>query len=191
VLVADIAPAAPYLDTGLAFNIRDFNGARIGAEYLVGLGHWVDGGLGIEFYRQSVPSVYANYLDPGGFELEQQLKLRMVPFTATIRLLPLGRTSGIQPYIGAGVAIINWRYSESGQFVDVTDYTPFTAQYSATGTATGPLVVGGARFPIGHWAIGGEIKYQEAKGDLPVDKFLAPKIDLGGWTYSATFNVRF
>jgi hypothetical protein len=175
----------------LAFRIKDFNGAQIGAEYLVGFGQWLEGGLGVGFYRRTVPSVYSDFVNTNGSEIEQDLRLRMVPFTATVRLLPLGRNNGIEPYIGAGVAIINWRYSEAGDFVDFTDGTIFPARYVGSGTATGPVVLGGARFPFGSWAIGGEIKYQNAIGDLPSDQFLVPKIDLGGWSYSATFNVRF
>jgi hypothetical protein len=40
--------------------------------------------------------------------------------------------------------------------------------------------------------VGGEIRYQRAHGDLPSDQgFSGRRIDLGGWTYAATFNVRF
>jgi outer membrane protein W len=186
VLLFDQSP-----EGGLAFDISDFNGVRFGGEYQVGLGHWLDAGLGVDFYSHTVPSVYADFVNANGTEIEQDLRLRMVPFTATVRFLPLGRGAAFEPYIGAGVAIINWRYSEAGQFVDFTDGSIFQERYIGNGTATGPLIVFGARVPFGAWAVGGEFKYQDAKGDLPLDQFLAPKIDLGGWTYAATFNIRF
>ena len=177
--------------TYLAFNIKDFNGAQIGGEYLVGLGPWLEGGLGIGFYRNTVPSVYSDYVNDDGSEIEQDLRLKIVPFSATVRVLPLGRGNGIEPYFGAGVGIFNWRYSERGEFIDFRDGTIFPATYEGSGTATGPVIFGGAKIPVGAFSVGGEIKYQNAKGDLPSDQFLVPQIDLGGWTYSATFNVRF
>jgi hypothetical protein len=176
----------------LAFNIKDFNGVTAGAEYLVGLNEFIDAGLGVGVYRRTVPSVYAFQVHESGDEIEQDLKLRMVPFTATVRFLPLGRSAGIEPYIGAGVAIINWRYSESGEFVDFTDNSIFRDAFVAKGTATGPTALGGIRIPVGNWAIGGEIRWQDAKGDMPLDQgFAGDKIDLGGWNYLATVNVRF
>lgn len=176
----------------LAFNIKDFNGPTVGAEYLVGLNEFVEAGLGVGVYKRTVPSVYAFRVHQGGAEIEQDLKLRMVPFTATVRFLPLGRSAGIEPYIGAGVAIINWRYSESGEFVDFTDDSTFRDSFVGNGTATGPTVLGGVRIPLGNWGFGGEIRWQDAKGDMPTDLgFAGDKIDLGGWNYLATINVRF
>jgi outer membrane protein W len=114
-----------------------------------------------------------------------------VPFTATFRYLPLGRSSAVQPYFGAGVGLFRWRYSESGEFVDF-DSTIFRETYIGSGGAAGPVVLGGLRFPVGAWDVGGEIRYQNAEGTLPTDQgFSADKIDLGGFNYLVTFNVRF
>ncbi len=176
----------------LAFRIKDFNGATASAEYLVGVGEWLDGGLGVGFYRRTVPTVYLDLVNPDGTEIEQQLKLRTVPLTATIRFLPLGRSSGIQPYIGAGVGVFLWRYSESGQFVDTADQSIFRDSFVGSGTKAGPVILGGIRFPAKSWGLGGEVRYQKAEGDLPSDQgFSASKIDLGGWTYTATFSIKF
>jgi outer membrane protein W len=177
----------------LSFDIKDFNGVTAGAEYLVGLNEFIDAGLGVGVYRRTVPAVYTFQVhDITGDEIEQDLKLRTVPFTATVRFLPLGRSAGIEPYIGAGVAIVNWRYSESGEFVDFTDDSIFRDSFVGKGTATGPVVLGGVRIPLGNWGFGGEIRWQDAKGDLPIDQgFAGDKIDLGGWNYLATVNVRF
>jgi outer membrane protein W len=176
----------------LRFDIKDFNGVTAGAEYLVGLGEWLDAGLGVGIYKRTVGTDYRAVENIDGSDIEQDLKLRVVPFTATIRFLPLGHSNGIEPYIGAGVAILNYRYSETGEFVDFSDNSIFRDSFSGSGTATGPLVLAGVRFPVGMIGVGGEVRYQRAKGDLPSDMgFSGSKIDLGGWTYAATFNVRF
>lgn len=176
----------------LAFNVKDFNGATAGAEYLIDMSDFLEAGLGVGVYSRTVPSVYSAFVNDNGTEIEQDLKLRMVPFTATVRLLPLGRSAGIVPYLGAGVAVINWRYSEAGEFVDFTDNSIFRDTFAATGTATGPTVLGGVRIPLGAWDLGGEIRWQAAKGDLPQDLgFAGSKVDLGGVSYLATFNIKF
>jgi hypothetical protein len=186
-------------DTGfLAFRIRDFNGATVGGEYLVGITNYLEAGLGVGYYQRTVPSVYAYQVNSDGSEIEQDLKLKAVPFTATVRLLPFGHTAGIEPYIGGGVAIVNWHYTETGDWVDSTDNSIFTDTYSGHGTATGPLVLGGVRVPFGPIGIGGEVRWQDVKGNLPGDQGFAttksgqtPWIDLGGWSYLMTFQVHF
>ncbi len=176
----------------LAFDIKDFNGFTAQAEYLVGLGDWLDAGVGVGVYRKTVPTVYADLVNSTGDEIEQNLRLRIVPFTATVRFLPVGRGNGIEPYIGAGVAFLNWRYSETGSFVDFTDFSIFRDAFTGHGTAAGPVILGGLRFGPGTWALGGEIRYQKAEGELPLDQgFSGDRIDLGGFSYLANVTIRF
>jgi outer membrane protein W len=175
----------------LAFRISDFAGPLVGAEYLAALGNNFDAGLGVGFYQRTVPTVYTDFTNSNGSEIEQDLKLRVVPFTATVRWLPLGHHNGVEPYIGAGVGVFNYRYSESGQFL-ATDRSIFRGTFIGSGTATGPVILGGIRVPVGSWGVGGELRYQSAEGSLPADQdFAGSKIDLGGITYTFTINVRF
>jgi hypothetical protein len=177
----------------LSFDMKDFNGVTVGGEWLIGLGENFDAGLGVGFYSKTVPTIYSDYLNFNGDEIEQDLKLRVVPFTATIRYLPLGRSDAFEPYIGAGVGVLRFRYEETGDFVDFNDNRAiFRDTFRGTGAATGPVILGGARFPVGSVSIGGEIRYQYAKGDLPNDQgFSGDKIDLGGFSYLATVKLRF
>src|SRR5204863_46558 len=81
-------------------------------------GNNFEAGLGIGFQQRSVPSVYQDVVNSDGSEIEQTLKLRVIPFSATVRFLPLGRHTAIEPYIGAGVGVFRFHYSETGQWVD-------------------------------------------------------------------------
>jgi hypothetical protein len=181
----------------LAFRIRSFDGVTFGGEYLVGVGDFFDVGASIGYYQQTVPAVDINYLNSNGSNIAADLKLRIVPFTATARVLPLGHRAPIVPYVGGGVAIYGWRYSESGSFVDYTPPVPrnppvFNATFVGSGSAVGPVVVGGVRVPIGSMAPGFEVRWQGGKGDLPGNQsFSGTKIDLGGINYLFTFEVRF
>ena len=177
--------------TFLLFDLDDFNGASVGGEWLFPFGRIVEGGIGVSYSSRTAFSVYADFEDPDGTEIDQDLTLRMVPLAFTVRLVPTGHRSPVQPYIGAGVGIINWRYSESGEFIDFgAGNVIFRDTFVKSGSNVGPVVVGGIRF-VGDSAAGGfEIKYQKATGDLD-ENFAAPKIDLGGWTYNFTVGVRF
>jgi outer membrane protein W len=175
----------------LAFRISDFSGPVVGAEYLTALGDHFDAGLGVSFYQRTVPTVYTDYVNANGSEINQNLQLRIVPFTASVRWLPMGHHNGIEPYIGAGVGVFRYRYSETGQFL-ATDGTIFSGNFVGSGTATGPVILGGLRVPVGPWAVGGELRYQSATGNLQADQnFAGSKIDLGGLTYNFTINIRF
>jgi opacity protein-like surface antigen len=186
VLVGDLISAQPLL-----FEIKDFNGVHVGGEYLIGFGR-IEAGVGLGYTQRTVPTVYANLTHSNGSEIEQDLKLRTIPVTFTARLLPLGRGAVVEPYIGAGLAAIRWKYSEVGEFVDAIDNSIFPARFTADGTAVGPTVLAGLRAPISNWTVGGEIRWQKAEGKIPDEAgFLGTRIDLGGWTTNFTVGVRF
>ena len=175
----------------LAFDIDDFDGATFGGEWLIGLNEYLEAGVGADFYQKTVPSVYDQKVRDDGREIAQELKLRVVPITGTIRFLPIGR-NGVAPYVGAGFGAFNFRYSEVGEFIDNQGFT-FTDRFIKSGWTGGPVILGGIRFPIGDvFTVGGELRYQKAEGKgLLEEDFLGDKIDLGGWTTSFTFHLRF
>jgi opacity protein-like surface antigen len=177
----------------LAFELKDFNGLSVGGEWLVGLTDYLEAGVGAGFYQKTVPTIYSDFQNDNGSEIEQDLKLRIVPLTATVRFLPIGR-GGIEPYVGVGIGAFNWRYSEIGEFVDFTDSSIFPGRFIAKGTAVGPVVLGGIRGPVGDaLSLGGELRWQKATGDTGGirEGFLGDKIDLGGWHALLTMHIRF
>ena len=190
VLVNDGAFRSTFNQTN-GIDISRFNNVTVGGEWLFGVGNYLEGGLGLGFYQRSVPTSYTNSVNSDGSEIAQTLKLRIVPFTATFRVLPFGHKQPIQPYIGAGVGAYRWRYSETGQFID-SQNNVFTGNFVGSGGATGPVILGGVRVPFGPAAVGFEIRHQSAQGNLPADQgFAGTKIDLGGFNYLVTLNFRF
>jgi len=175
----------------LLFEIKDFNSATFGAEYLFAAGSNFEAGVGVGFSQRTAPSVYADLTRPGNVEIEQELKLRQVPVSFTGRFLLLPRGSAVEPYIGAGVVAIRYRYSEVGDFID-NSLEIFPARYVAKGVAVGPTVLGGIRAPVSNWTVGGEVRWQKAEGKKLLDEgFLGDRLDLGGWHANFTFGVRF
>jgi outer membrane protein W len=180
------------LNRQTGIDINQFNGPTIGAEYLVGLGRNLEAGLGISFYQRTVPTVDTYNVDGAtGADIPQDLKLRIVPLTATIRFLPFGNDASIQPYIGGGVGVYLWRYSETGQFLD-SKGNIFNGNFVGSGSEVGPVALGGVRVPIGGVKVGGEVRWQKGSATLPADQsFAGPKINLGGFNYLLTVSFRF
>jgi hypothetical protein len=194
VLIADLG----YYD----FRVADLNNASFGGDYLFSLGDFFEVGAGVSYYSGTAPSVDAYWSYPDQSPIVQELKLRMVPITATVRFLPLSRNAPVQPYIGGGVAILPWNYSETGDFSDTSTDPPeiFHAQYYDSGTEAGLLLVGGIRLRVSpRYGIGGEIRWQKAASKIGTGCsdsnshacFYGDKIDLGGFTYNFTFSARF
>jgi hypothetical protein len=177
------------------FEVGDFSSGTIGFEWLVPLGDYFEAGAGASFSRRTVESVYTDFIDSDGTEIDQEARLRLTPVAFTVRVLPLGQTSPVQPYFGGGLGVIAWRYSEFGEFVDFNRRNViFRDQFVASGNATGPVALGGIRFAGDAMSGGFEVRYHGA--DVPLgDEFgrFDPdlRLDLGGWTYQFTVGVRF
>lgn len=58
-----------------AFEISDFDGATVGAEWLLPLGGYLEAGAGVGFSRRTVSSVYEQFVDIDGSEIGQDLRL--------------------------------------------------------------------------------------------------------------------
>jgi outer membrane protein W len=148
-----------------------------------------EAGLGVGFYRRTVPTVNAGVVNANGDAIGRALGLQIVPITATLRFLPFGHDDSVKPYIGAGLGIFAWRYSETGQFADAQNNI-LSAKLADAGVAVGPVLIVGVRVLVGRLGYGLEIRYQRASGTLPSDQsFAGTKIDLGGFHYLFTVNM--
>ena len=175
----------------LLFNVSDFNGFTVGGEWAIGLGEYFEAGVGVGYFQSTVPTVYDAWVNNDGSEIRQDLKLRIVPITAIARILPLGKKRAFQPYVGAGLGIYSWRYSETGEFVDFHDNSIYRDSYVDSGTAVGPVAVFGARGRLGKsFSLGLEVRLQWGEADLSQD-FLGDKLDLSGTSILSTFTYRF
>lgn len=176
-----------------AFDIRDFNNGTVGGEWLLGLGPYLEAGVGIAYYARTVPSVYADFVNDDGSEIFQDFRLRVSPLTFALRVFPFSTEAAVQPYFGAGLGVYSWRYSEVGEFIDFFDFTVFRDRFVADGRDVGGIILGGIRFPVGdRFGVGGELRYQQASGRVGLENgFLNERIDLGGLTSQFVFQIKF
>ncbi len=188
-LVENLVATAPF---ALEYRLSDFDNATFGVEWLAPIGKFLEAGVGVSYYSRTVRSLYRDLVDTNGQDITQDLRLRTMPVTATLRFIPAGRHAPVQPYVGAGVGIIVWRYSEEGDFIDPS-LAIFQWDYRDSGVAVGPVVFAGLRVPLGRaCALGGEVRYQRA--DAALDRtvgFQGDRLDLGGITYQTNFIIRF
>ncbi len=179
----------------LSFGIKDFRGGLVFGEWAMTFSDRVELALSAGYYRRTVPSVYADYINNNAKEIEQDLRLQVVPMSAIVRFLPVGRAGRAQPYLGGGVSALRWRYSEIGEFVDFNNnFAVFRDRYIANGTTLAPVVLGGLRLPLGGdiYSLNTELRYQFGSGDLGANSgFLTEKIDLSGLNFTVGFQIRF
>jgi len=174
----------------LLFDFGDFNGFLVSGDWSAALGEYIEAGVGFGHYQATVPAIYADWINEDGSEIEQDLKLRIMPQTAVVKILPLGNKRAFQPYVGGGLGVYFWRYSETGEFL-ATDETIFSDSFAESGTSVGPVAVFGVRGLVSPSAfIGAEGRYQWGTANLSED-FLSDKLDLGGFSILATFGFRF
>ena len=176
------------------FNLQDFNGVSISGEWSIDIGEYLEAGVGLGYYSRSVPSVYAEFVNFNGSEVAQDFRLRISPLTLVARFFPLTNHADIQPYLGAGIGLFNWRYSESGEFIDfLADAEIFREQYVANGHDLGGLILGGVRSRLtSDLTVGLEVRYQKASGHVGIGQgFFDERIDLGGLTTEVTFQIGF
>ncbi|MPY88095.1 MAG: outer membrane beta-barrel protein [Luteitalea sp.] len=180
----------------LLYEIEDFNGGTFGADYLVSVGSFIEVGAGIGYYQRTVPTIHAELEDVDGSDIEMDMKLRVLPITFTGRFFPLSRDLGLQPYVGAGLGLLRWRYSETGEFVDFDTFEIFPENFVGEGTAVGPVVLAGVRFPLSRTVlIGGEYRFHGGTAELdpedPDQGFFGDEIDLANHTFQVTVGFRF
>lgn len=174
----------------LLFNVGDFNGFLVNGDWSAAIGEYLEAGAGFGFYRSTVPTVYAEWVNEDGSEIQQDLTLRIMPLTALVKILPLGSKRAFQPYVGGGLGVYFWRYEERGEFL-ADDDSIFQDAFTQSGTSVGPVAVFGARGRVSRSAlIGVEGRYQWGSANLSED-FLGNKLDLGGFSILATFGYRF
>lgn len=205
VLVANLTQpdVLPGVSGSLSFEIGDFWGVPLFGEWNLAINRNLEVSAGLGYFTKKVDSVYldlvncpAPCLDPAsGTEIEQELRLTMVPISGVVRFFPIGDPTRVQPYVGGGVAAIRYSYTETGEFVDTSTFEIFNDKYTAKGTAFGAIILGGVRFPLGGdvYGLTVEGKYQFANGNTggSAAGFLGDKIDLSGGTIQGGFLIRF
>ena len=169
----------------LSFSIKDFNGFTFGGEWLDWPARQLRRGPRRRVLSGNRAAVDHDFVNVNGTEIVQDLKLRIVPFTATVRCLPLGHDAASSRTSAAASASSAGATARAASSCDRRSHD-LQRHLRRQRHCDRPVILGGVRVPIGPTAVGGEARYQSAKGKLPADQdFAGTKIDLGGLNYSS------
>lgn len=172
----------------------DFQSFAGGVEYSKTLGPMLEIGFSLDGSGRDVPSSYRDYTRPSGREIQQTLRLVTAPLSATLRLVPQGRSRVVAPYVGVGFSLINWQYEEWGDFIDFDDRgLPVVADsFKSTGTAPGLLLNAGVRVRINDdlSAVADFRRFQGREERMSGD-FAPNELDLTGNMFTVGVRVRF
>lgn len=183
--------------TFLEFDADELTGRKwiVGVEWLLPIGNHIEAGAGIAFTgKREVPSLYRDFVEEGTLEdIEQEISLSLMPVSFTVRALPFGQGSPVQPYVGGGLGLFRYEYIEEGDFLDFAFDPPeiFVDAFEASGWEPGLILLGGLRWAGESVAVGGEFRYHQVKPGLDTDLFVAPELDLSGWAFQFTIGGRF
>lgn len=169
----------------------DWNGVYGGAEYSFNLAPHVEMGISLDGYGRTIPTSYRHDVRQDGSEIQQTLKLTIVPLGLSLRVLPLDRYAPVQPYATIGGDVLFYKYEEFGDFIDFFQNSrPISSDsFKSDGAALGGHAAAGLRVPIGHdFAITAEGRYQFAQKKRMDGDFNLNRLDLNG--ASATIGVR-
>lgn len=180
-------------DSSLAgIDSGDWVGAFGGAEYSIGIGELLEVGLHVDGYGRSLDTFYRDFEDDVGRDIQQTLRLTVVPTGITLRIAP-GNRAGIEPYVGGGIDAVWYRYEEFGDFIDFFDPAqPIVPDaFEADGWAFGAHAVAGVRVPLNYdFALVAEGRYLWAQDDMGQD-FRLNHIDLSGGSVTLGVLIRF
>jgi opacity protein-like surface antigen len=187
-----------FLDLSELFgaNRKGWEGVSGGIEYNRRLQDKLELGFHIDGYGRTRFTSYVNYTrdDPDQSEIEQELRLSVIPIGLSVRLLPLGARRTLAPYVAVGADLVVWRYSEFGDIIDFdsTDWDVVPVDRSASGVAPGLHVAAGVRVPLSYdFALTAEVRYLKAKVQEMGQPFEVYEIDPSGASATFGVNLRF
>ena len=173
------------------FDIDDFNSVTVGGEWLVALGDTRKRGWARLLLRTGADSIYRDLVNEDQTEIEQELKLRIVPFTATFRFLPLGRdppSSRTSAPASAVLVALHARPASSSISTRRSSARPTSATEAPPGRSSS--AASGSRSARGISAARSAIRRPKASCRRTRGSRATRSISAGS-TISSTFNIRF
>ena len=113
---------------------------------------------GVEASRATTDSEYRHFIGSDGLPIAQSSTLRHVGIHASLKvaLLRSGRRLSrlawiprtVTPFVGGGADFVQYRFTQTGEFVDFIDSSIFPHTFSSTGWGRGGHLFGGADIRI-------------------------------------------
>jgi len=207
----------------MSFQKSDFQTTTLGLSYEHFLTRELSVLIGVDSYTQTELGSYRDYVGfsftdgdfafpaadyTNGFSVDHNFSVSITPIQLSLKLAPLGRRSGLIPYIGGGVSLYIWTVKMLGDMVDFSDtswvyddpnlgevqiYPIFPIQARAESRFNvGFHGFAGFMIPVARQlAIEAEFKYSYGKGGLGSAFAGFEDFDLSGYQISLGANYWF
>jgi opacity protein-like surface antigen len=173
---------------------RDLEDTNFGADFILRLNPYWGLMFGGSYYTGSTTGAYRNFSDDTNSAIRHDTTLDIGSFTvgAVVHFAP---GSIVNPYLGAGAGIYDYRLHENGDFIDFSQTTLpiFRSFDTASGTTFGGYALAGLDFRVAHSvSLFVEGRYTMASKDLSGDFSGLGKIDLSGASVNGgvSFHLR-
>lgn len=186
----------------LTLSRSDFRAATVGGDFGILFASHFAAVASLEYARSTTRSESRDFIESNGDPIVQTTRLSQVPVTVTLRYYPrkMGETVGsfawvptrLNPYLGAGVGILHYEFSQSGRFVDRNTLDIFDANLKSSGMTDTEHVAAGMDISLTPRVfVNGEARYSWAGADLSGDFTGFQPIDLGGFRLLGGVYFRF
>lgn len=177
----------------LTLGRSDFASGNFGFDLSIAVAPRYEVVLGVDRSGSRTRSEYREWLDNNDQPIEQTTSLARVPITASVRyfLADRGRRIGsvawiparFVPFVSLGGGVMQYRFDQVGDFVDVQTLNVFSERLSTTGWAGVVQAGAGAQWSLNQRVnLTGELRYNHARGDgdRPNGDFTGYKVNLSG-----------
>jgi hypothetical protein len=191
-----------FVQDQLTVDKKDFNAPAIGVDVDVPIKGRLSAVAGFDFTRSSTNSEYRNFVDNNRLPITQSTQLQEVNLSYGLKysLTPPGREisthawipSTVTPYVGAGAGALWYKFFQTGDFVDFTDFSVFPKTYDSRGWAPSANVFGGVDVKVlKRLYVNGEARYLFSKANLDRTFTGFAPIDLTGMKVTAGLRYMF
>lgn len=173
--------------------LDDFVSGCGGVEFAYDLNEFFDLAVGVDGCTSGgVESRYRDFVREDGTEIEQTLRLTVVPLTFGVRFLPLGKFRSVIPYVAGGFGLYPYEYREEGEFIDFETFDIFGDVFRDRGLGTGFYGAGGMEFGLSRtFLLFGELRRHFVRSEHEDDFEGFGDFDLDATQVNFGFAVRF
>lgn len=158
--------------------------------------------LGVAGSGSNRKSEFRDWVDGDDLPIEQRTRFSRTPIGASFKyyLRPSGERIGsfawipnrFTPWASVGGGMMNYKFEQTGDFVDYETLDIFSDRFVSTGWAPFAQGAVGAGYSVStRWQLVGELKYMHGRGKLSNSFEGFDKLDLSGLSTSIGMSVRF
>lgn len=185
----------------LTLSRGDFSAATVGTNIAIRVSPTNDIVLDLNYTNVSRRSEFRDWIDQNNLPIEQTTRLWRMPITVNVkhylapRGRPIGRFAWIPAarafYVGAGAGMMQYKFSQVGDFVDFDSLTVAPDRFVSTAWTPVLHALAGVDFSLtGHFVLTGEARYTWARGPMGRDFVGFNRIDLSGISATAGISIR-